>query len=118
MSLSCSSLFCDDGARSEQPTASLALCCSTADALFCPSRDPQLYLAHALALSVPANFETGRINEVWDRATTEKAGIVWRGNHTLSPLPHEYLKTEDLPDSFSWGDKNLLTMSRNQHIPQ
>jgi len=28
------------------------------------------------------------------------------------------LKTEDLPDSFSWGDKNLLTMSRNQHIPQ
>jgi cathepsin X len=28
------------------------------------------------------------------------------------------MKTEDLPDAFSWGDKNLLTMSRNQHIPQ
>merc|ERR1719502_928796 len=59
-----------------------------------------------------------RFNEVWDRATTEANGIVWRGNHTVSPLPHETLKSEDLPASFSWCDKGMCTMSRNQHIPQ
>jgi len=68
----------------------------------------------ALALSAPVRRPT----EVWDRATTESHGIVWRGNHTTSPLPHETLKAEDLPASFSWGDQGLLTMSRNQHIPQ
>ncbi len=63
----------------------------------------------------------GRLNEVWGQAETEAHGIVWRGNHTISPLPHETLKTEDLPDAFTWGDVkgvNMLTMSRNQHIPQ
>ena len=77
----------------------------------------QLYLASSLLLGAPLDLPA-RHNEVWDRKTTEAAGIVWRGNHTLSPLPHETMKTEDLPESFSWGDKNLLTMSRNQHIPQ
>merc|ERR1719473_1708327 len=61
---------------------------------------------------------SARPSEVYDRATTEKAGVVWRGNHTTSPLPHEYMATEDLPDSFSWCDKGMCTMSRNQHIPQ
>jgi len=59
-----------------------------------------------------------RVSEVWDQKTTEAHGIVWRGNYTVSPLPHETLKTQELPQAFSWGDKNLLTMSRNQHIPQ
>jgi cathepsin X len=61
------------------------------------------------------------MNEVWNQEQTEAAGIVWRGNHTTSPLPHEYLKTEDLPDAFTWCNKdgvNYCTMSRNQHIPQ
>merc|ERR1719281_803483 len=71
-----------------------------------------------LALSAPIVESGKRVSEVWDRAKTEAAGIVWRGNHTVSPLPHETLKTVELPDAFSWGDKNLLTMSRNQHIPQ
>merc|ERR1719440_266041 len=59
-----------------------------------------------------------RPSEVLDRAATEALGIVWRGNHTVSPLPHETLSTADLPEAFSWCDKGLCTMSRNQHIPQ
>lgn len=38
-----------------------------------------------------------------------------------SPLPYTYVKDEDLPDNFSWGNvngKSYLTASRNQHIPQ
>jgi cathepsin X len=63
----------------------------------------------------------GRINEVWGKTQTEKAGLTWRGNSTKSPLPHEYLATEALPEAFTWCNKdgvNYCTMSRNQHIPQ
>ncbi len=38
-----------------------------------------------------------------------------------SLLPYEYIKEEDLPESFSWGDVggvSYLTKSLNQHIPQ
>ena len=38
-----------------------------------------------------------------------------------SPLPHEYLKPEDLPANFTWADHddvNYLTATRNQHVPQ
>ena len=83
-----------------------------------PRRQVAQLLTAALAFSAQA---VSRPSEVWGREETEKHGIVWRGNHTTSPLPHEYLKTEDLPDSFTWGDQNgvnMLTMSRNQHIPQ
>jgi cathepsin X len=62
-----------------------------------------------------------RMNEVWDRKTTESHGIVWRGNYTTSPLPHEYMKTADLPAEYNWcsmNGVNYCTMSRNQHIPQ
>jgi len=37
-----------------------------------------------------------------------------------SPRPHEYLDVKDLPESFSWTNKdgiNYLSWSRNQHIP-
>lgn len=64
---------------------------------------------------------SARMNEVWNQEQTEAAGIVWRGNHTISPLPHEYMATQDLPDAFTWCNKdgvNYCTMSRNQHIPQ
>merc|ERR1719335_1120226 len=76
--------------------------------------------AVSLALSTPIveQPKSGRMSEVWDRTKVEAAGLVWRGNHTVSPLPHETLKSQELPEAFSWGDKNLLTMSRNQHIPQ
>lgn len=37
------------------------------------------------------------------------------------PLPHTYVKTEELPESFSWSNvdgKSYLTYMFNQHIPQ
>merc|ERR1719163_2703462 len=77
--------------------------------------------ASALAMAAIAGTASARINEVWNRTQTEAAGLVWRGNHTTSPLPHEYIKDEDLPDSLNWCDKdgvNYCTRSRNQHIPQ
>merc|ERR1719183_246789 len=65
---------------------------------------------------------TARINEVWNQSVTEDHGIIWRGNSsTTKPQPHEYIKTEDLPDSHNWcsmNGVNYCTMSRNQHIPQ
>merc|ERR1719230_1311553 len=64
------------------------------------------------------------VGEVWEKHEVEAAGFVWRGNATevSSHLKlHETIKSEDLPDSFTWGDvngTNFLSMSRNQHIPQ
>ena len=78
----------------------------------------QLYLnvlTSVLAATAPTQR---RQSELWDRATAEANGIVWRGNKTLTPLPHETLGAKDLPASFSWCDQGLCTMSRNQHIPQ
>jgi len=76
-------------------------------------------VATVAALSIAGR--SGRLNEVWNQAQTEAAGIAWRGNYTTSPLPHEYMKTSDLPASLDWRNKdgvNYCTMSRNQHIPQ
>jgi cathepsin X len=42
-------------------------------------------------------------------------------NFYSSPLPYQYIKDDDLPVSFTWGDvdgKSYLTHSLNQHIPQ
>jgi cathepsin X len=64
---------------------------------------------------------SARINEVWNQTQTEAAGIVWKGSHVVTPQPHTYIKTEDVPASLNWCDKdgvNYCTMSRNQHIPQ
>jgi cathepsin X len=41
--------------------------------------------------------------------------------HVISPLPHTYIKVEDLPVSFdprSINGMDMTTISRNQHIPQ
>lgn len=43
------------------------------------------------------------------------------GPVVTSPLPHEYLKLEDIPANFTWADVdgvNYLTATRNQHVPQ
>ncbi|EGD72244.1 cathepsin Z [Salpingoeca rosetta] len=40
--------------------------------------------------------------------------------HITQPRPHEYLRVEDLPHSFTWQDvngTNYLSSMRNQHIP-
>merc|ERR1712085_228911 len=61
------------------------------------------------------------VNEVWNQEQTEAAGLVHKGNSTISPLPHEYLATSQLPTNFSWCDHegvNYCTKSLNQHIPQ
>ena len=52
-----------------------------------------------------ADPRQGRVNEVWSKEQTEAAGIVWRGNHTKSPLPHETLGDELMPDAFTWCNK-------------
>lgn len=42
-------------------------------------------------------------------------------SHIVSPLPHTYLRTEDVPDNWDWNDvdgESYLTHSLNQHIPQ
>merc|ERR1719231_2156811 len=75
----------------------------------------------ALAAVIAAASANVRLNEVWNQAQTEAAGLVHRGNFTTSPLPHEYIATESLPTNFSWCDKdgvNYCTKSLNQHIPQ
>jgi len=74
-----------------------------------------------LAVIVASAAASVRRSEVWSREQTEAAGIVWRGNLTRSALPHETLRSADLPDSFTWCNKdgvNYCTESRNQHIPQ
>ncbi len=40
---------------------------------------------------------------------------------TTEPLPHTYINTADLPDTFSWTNVdgvNYVSIPRNQHIPQ
>lgn len=42
-------------------------------------------------------------------------------NDFVSPLPHTYIDSSSLPDSFNWGDVSgisYLTHSLNQHVPQ
>jgi cathepsin X len=78
-------------------------------------------MLYATIAALAFSPEAKRLSEVWDRTTTEAHGIAWKGNHTVSPLPHEYLGASDLPDAYTWCDKdgvNYCTMSRNQHIPQ
>jgi len=69
---------------------------------------------------IPTEKKT-RPSEVWTREEEKAHGIIRNGGVFSSPRPQDYIKTEDLPDSWNWGDmkgQNLLTMSRNQHIPQ
>jgi len=42
-------------------------------------------------------------------------------NNYKDPLPHTYVKLEDMPDNWDWGNMNgtsYLTHNLNQHIPQ
>jgi len=55
---------------------------------------------------------SARMNEVWNQQQTEAAGIVWRGNKTTSPLPHEYIKSEDLPAAHNWCDNDGVNSAR------
>merc|ERR1712196_553889 len=80
----------------------------------------KMKLLFALALVVV--IAESRLNEVWTKEQTEAAGLVHKGSHVISPLPQDYIKTEDLPASFNWCDhpdgNNYCTKSMGQHIPQ
>lgn len=63
---------------------------------------------------------SARQSEVWTKAQEASHGITHEGAYH-SPRPQDYLDSKDLPDAFTWCDKdgvNYCTMSRNQHIPQ
>jgi len=62
---------------------------------------------------------------VYSRNHGLKRNRAWRNspkNQSISmPMPHTYLKSTDIPASWDWrnvGGKNMLSSSRNQHIPQ
>merc|ERR1712216_65670 len=76
-------------------------------------------LAIAIALALASS--EARLSEVWTKEETEAAGLVHKGSYTISPLPQDYIATEDLPTNFTWCDHdgvNYCTKSLNQHIPQ
>eukprot|EP00037_Helgoeca_nana_P033386 m.417680 g.417680 ORF g.417680 m.417680 type:complete len:399 (+) comp30573_c0_seq1:30-1226(+) len=62
---------------------------------------------------------TGRMTEVWTRAQEDAAGV--RRHSIAAPLPADTVRTEDLPDQFSWANNDgvsYVTKNLNQHIPQ
>jgi len=61
-----------------------------------------------------------RTSELLSKEEVESRGFVWRGNSS-EISSHESLLTADLPDEFTWCDrdgKNFCSASQNQHIPQ
>lgn len=64
----------------------------------------------------------GYVSEVWSKEQEIENGIVFpKGFGIKSPLPKDYISTEDLPQEHNWCDlngQNFCTMSRNQHLPQ
>jgi cathepsin X len=85
----------------------------------------------SLSLSLPLllSFLTLSLESVTSSVESPDAvrnELVYLPGHTVesnfySPLPHEYIAPEDLPEKFHWGNVNgvsYLTHSLNQHIPQ
>eukprot|EP01061_Rhynchopus_euleeides_P017445 TRINITY_DN28_c0_g1_i3.p1 TRINITY_DN28_c0_g1~~TRINITY_DN28_c0_g1_i3.p1 ORF type:complete len:340 (+),score=125.71 TRINITY_DN28_c0_g1_i3:54-1073(+) len=75
-------------------------------------RSVQLILLGVAAVSAK------RQSLVWSAEQEAAAGLK---HNVVSPLPSTYVKVEDLPTDFTWGDVNgvnYLTKNLNQHIPQ
>merc|ERR1712178_113346 len=84
---------------------------------------PNMLRIAGLLLLIPflASAYIKPVGEVWNQSRTEAAGLVHRGSFTVSPLPQDYIKDEDVPDELNWCDKdgvNYCTKSLNKHIPQ
>jgi cathepsin X len=91
-----------------------------------PERDNDMHCfedgsnCNAEAPSSSSEEKKERKSEVWTQEETEAAGLVWQGNSS-EVSSHESLPSEDLPDEFTWCNKdgvNYCTASLNQHIPQ
>lgn len=71
------------------------------------------------AMKVKTDATGRRLSEVWTREQEIAAGIQYASPE--QDLDHYEMSAEDLPDAFTWCDKdgvNYCSMSRNQHIPQ
>lgn len=65
--------------------------------------------------------KTERKNEVWTRAETEAAGLVWQGNSSIDSSHDKLSRPTEFEDEFNWCSKdgiNYCTASLNQHVPQ
>lgn len=52
---------------------------------------------------------------------TKLMGLEGYTEHITSPRPHTTLAEDQLPAAFDWrsvGGRNMLSTTRNQHIPQ
>lgn len=88
-----------------------------------PSSAPVTYsFLAALKALLMISYLTIKLTEAlgYPSEIKQLAGHTKTNDYTL-PLPHTYLKAEDLPDNFSWQNvkgKSYLTKMLNQHIPQ
>jgi len=73
-----------------------------------------LAIGVAVSASEPSKYAGGVIRDLDIRNSP-------RGQHITEPLPHSYLRPEDLPAHFDWrsvNSTNFASTTRNQHIPQ
>jgi len=77
-------------------------------------------IALAFGAAVVAAKPTG--TTIWSDEQNLANGVNPHPTHAhKEPRPQDTIRTEDLPDAFTWCDKdnvNYCTMSRNQHLPQ
>ena len=81
-------------------------------------------IATLATVASAASSSSRRPSEVWSREQEDE----WHTEHgytrevVLSALPQDMIRTEDLPDSFSWAEQpggiSMVTKNLNQHIPQ
>lgn len=72
-------------------------------------------LTLTLSLTLGSAAAATRFNEIKIREDAV------HNSERKAPLPHTYIGSDDLPDSFSWADvdgASYLTHSLNQHVPQ
>ena len=110
-----------------RPTRTLrVLLCGTVLAAAAGLRLPALVTSLAEALHVEPSAPLVDPAPAQPNPATYPSELVEQAGHTRpelikSKLPHTYLRTEELPESFSWGDINgvsYLTRALNQHVPQ